>query len=164
MILVHARPAELLSLLLCRSTAQLTTLVGSMWNNRNLRFTLTQRFASPTVVGMNQRTAKLLRQFSLVSESSLAEIKRKWNAESGPRRKEVRNQMEAALFSTRLQTWRERDGLEQKEAAGILDVPFDTYQGWEYGKHAPTKIVIRAVLEVINRASSSPPACHRAAP
>lgn len=82
---------------------------------------------------MNAKTAKLIRRFARVSGENYRTLKSRWNSESAPRRAEVRVQMEAQVWSTRCHEWRERMGVIAKEAADRLDVPFDTYRGWEKG-------------------------------
>lgn len=39
-----------------------------------------------------------------------------------------------------LRAWRDKHNLYAKNAADILMVPFDTYRGWESGKHLPSAL------------------------
>lgn len=38
-----------------------------------------------------------------------------------------------------LRKWRDQNNLFARQAAAILGVPFDTYRGWEKGKHIPSE-------------------------
>lgn len=39
-----------------------------------------------------------------------------------------------------LVAFRKKHNLYAKQAAEIIGVPFDTYRGWESGKHLPSKL------------------------
>lgn len=94
---------------------------------------------------MNQKTAKLMRKASQVAGASYDEAKEKWNGIPAYKRNEFRKRAQEvvdeaapeASFHLRLLRWRVRNKLIQKEAAAILDVPFDTYRSWEYGANEP---------------------------
>lgn len=38
------------------------------------------------------------------------------------------------MLPTELEAWRKRLGLKQREAAKLLEIPFDTYQNYAYGR------------------------------
>lgn len=44
----------------------------------------------------------------------------------------------ASPVAPMLRNWRRKNNWYMKQAASILEVPFDTYRGWEAGKHLPS--------------------------
>lgn len=53
----------------------------------------------------------------------------------------------SARMNKELAAWRATLGLNQYQAAELLDVSFRTYQGWELGKPAPRPHIVRLALE-----------------
>lgn len=102
---------------------------------------------------VNRRISKLLKSYSRTSGRSLSESKREWNSTPSDKRGEVRKAMEAGLWSSELRDWRKRHNLLQKQAAGVLDVPEDTYKHWETMRRTPgrhTVIVLRSTMRNYN--------------
>lgn len=50
-----------------------------------------------------------------------------------------------------LRQWRDKNNLTTKEAADRLEIPVDTYRGWEKGKHSPTKFTQRYISQIIKQ-------------
>lgn len=62
-----------------------------------------------------------------------------------PRRLRTGPSILASPFSEMLREWRKKNNWYAKEAANILGVPFETYRGWEKGKHLPSMLARGAV-------------------
>lgn len=69
-----------------------------------------------------------------------------------PRSERINESMSPSPWGQRLQSWRKGLSLIAKEAAAKLAIPFDTYRGWESGKHTPTRL---AQTEVERRMKSA---------
>lgn len=57
---------------------------------------------------------------------------------------------EKLIFSTRLRHERERLGLMQKEMAQKLDIPPNTYNGYETGKRSPNLEVAKHISDTLD--------------
>lgn len=100
---------------------------------------------------MNQKTAKLLRQYARMSDSPLKNIKRKWQSGTAKEKGALRLEMTSELWSTFVTEWRREMNLELKEVPGVIHVPEDTFKGWEYGKHIPPKFVRIALAPIMRK-------------
>ncbi|MDE2105486.1 MAG: helix-turn-helix transcriptional regulator [Patescibacteria group bacterium] len=52
-------------------------------------------------------------------------------------------------FQILLTDWRQAQELNQTDAAAALNVPIQTYQNWEQGRHAPTAKMLKQIEEQI---------------
>jgi DNA-binding transcriptional regulator YiaG len=95
---------------------------------------------------MNARISKLLRSYARITEQPLSKVKREWLITPSDKRGEVADVMRCGVWSSQLRGWRKKCDLIQKEAADRLNVPIDTYRGWESMNSTPPKFV-RMALE-----------------
>jgi len=94
---------------------------------------------------MNARTAKLLRSYSRSTGQPLKDAKREWLTTPRDQRGAVRDEMERNLWRRELQEFRKRHNLQGKEAASVLQVPYDTWRKWESMISTPHKFAMIAL-------------------
>lgn len=51
----------------------------------------------------------------------------------------------ASPYARMLREWRRKNNWYVKEAANTIGVPFDTYRGWEAGRHLPSTLAKNAI-------------------
>lgn len=61
----------------------------------------------------------------------------------------------ATPWSKLLRKWRDALNITAPQAAEKLGIPFDTYRGWEFGKHTPSKFVRRALMAAMRPQTAS---------
>lgn len=49
-----------------------------------------------------------------------------------------------------LRKWRDKKELSARQAAATLGVPFDTYRGWEAGKHLPSSFARNEIKKIVS--------------
>lgn len=97
---------------------------------------------------MNQRTAKLSQKKATKSGESIKQLKREWQKTPKSKRGELRKAIISGLWAGKVREWQTRIKKIQKEAAQLLDVPFETYRDWCDGDSEPSKM---GMLEVERR-------------
>lgn len=90
---------------------------------------------------MNSKTVRLLRSYARSSGMTLKSVKREWATTPRNDRGDVRKEMERSLWRRKLQEFRKAHQLSEKEAAGQLSIPYDTWRSWEMMKHTPARWV-----------------------
>lgn len=61
----------------------------------------------------------------------------------------VKKRIASASLKKELAEWRDSMGLNQYQAAELLDVPFRTYLGWESGRKVPRPHMAKLALAYI---------------
>ncbi len=98
---------------------------------------------------MNGRTAKLLRSYARSTGTTLNDAKHHWLTTPRNERGGIRDKMERSLWRKELQEFRRRHNLQGKEAAGALNVPYDTWRKWEAMMGTPPRwaqIALRTMM------------------
>lgn len=57
----------------------------------------------------------------------------------------------SATLNEELKSWRESLGLKQFEAAKLLDIPTNTYKGWEAGRPVHRPHILKLALQELSR-------------
>lgn len=70
---------------------------------------------------------------------------------SHPRAKRGAGSLPASPWVYILRRWRDKKELTAQQAAATIGVPFDTYRGWEAGKHLPSDFTRKTITEIISR-------------
>ena len=94
---------------------------------------------------MNQRTAKLLRRYSRSTGQPLKDAKREWLTTSKDKRGDVRAEMESRLWELEVKQFMAKWKLSGREAAGHLNVPYDTWRKWTSAQNIPSKFALIAL-------------------
>lgn len=70
---------------------------------------------------------------------------RRLNDEAVARAKIPHASLAASPFAEMLREWRKKNNWYVKEAANTIGVPFETYRGWEAGRHMPSTLAKNAI-------------------
>lgn len=96
-------------------------------------------------VASNITSADGKTEYSVMVDGSRRRIDPKpWRGKS-ERRQVLKARRAASPFARELREWRKKNNWYVKEAANTIGVPFETYRGWEAGRHLPSTLAKNAI-------------------